>query len=323
MRNCPKCGAQYDNETLLFCTRDGTPLLPAANEPEFTDMPSESWPKENWDEDTVVISKPGPEKIVVPTGEPQTGPSAPRPPVQPRPIPPYQPPPRQGIGLTILLTALCTVAVIALAIALWWAMNGGPSNMPANGNLDANLLNNNYNANASMFNINTNYNLSNINMNTNANFNSSTGFNSNFNSNANFNANANANANLKPSPTPKLSPTPKPSPSEIPDDGGDDGDGPTPTATPKAIDAGMLNSRVLSLPTPTYPASAKSAGISGSVSVNVMVDEQGNVTSARAVSGPVILRPAAEAAARQARFRPPKIGTQPTKMTGMLLFNFQ
>jgi protein TonB len=85
----------------------------------------------------------------------------------------------------------------------------------------------------------------------------------------------------------------------------------------------MLNSRAVSLPTPTYPASAKSAGISGSVSVNVMVDEQGNVTSARAVSGPAILRPPAEAAARQARFRPPKIGAQPTKMTGMLLYNFQ
>src|SRR5882757_10620572 len=128
MKICPKCGAQYENETIVFCTRDGMPLVPEANEPEFTDMPSESW-----EEQTVITSKPAGEKIVVPTTEADVEPVVP---VMPPPgrIPPYQPPPKPRIALTILLSVICTIAVIAIAIFLWWVINGGSSNMPANGN---------------------------------------------------------------------------------------------------------------------------------------------------------------------------------------------
>ncbi len=322
MKTCPKCGAQYDNETLLFCTRDGTPLVAEGSDPEFTGMPSESW-----EEDTVVVSpKSSSEaKIIVPTGESEG--EQPVVPVTAPRIQPYQPPPQKPrIGLTILLTVLCTIAVLALAVAAWWALNGGSSNMPANGNFDANLLNANVNNNANLFNMNTNFNV-NTNVNDNANFNSNANFNFNFNSNVNFNANVNANVN-KPTPTPKPTPSPKPSPSETPDDG-DDNASPsprpstTPSMTPRAIDAGVLNSRAVSLPRPAYPPAAKTAAVTGSVNVSVLVDEQGNVTSARAVSGPVMLRAAAEAAARQARFNPPRLGNQSVRMTGVLLYSFQ
>jgi protein TonB len=315
MKTCPKCGAQYDNETLLFCTRDGTPLVQEGNGPEFTGMPSESW-----EEDTVVISKPAAEaKIIVPTSESEAGPEV-VPVAPPRSAPPYQPPPpKPRIALTILLTVLSTIAVVAIAVAVWWGLNGGSANLPANGNFDANLYNTALNNNANMFNMNSNFNMANMNLNANANFNANA--NLNFNANANVNVNANANVN-KPTLTPKATASPKPS--ETPDENGNDNATPnsSPSTTPKVLDAGMLNSRAISLPRPAYPPAAKTAGVSGSVNVTVLVDEQGNVTSAKAVSGHPLLRPAAEAAARQARFNPPKMDSQPVKMTGTLLYSF-
>lgn len=324
MKNCPKCGAQYDNETLLFCTRDGTPLVEQGAPPEFKDMPSESW-----EEETIVNIPvdPASRKVVIET---QPVEPVPPPPVQPnvqaRRVPPYEPPPQKPkIALTIVLTALCTIAIIAIAFVAWWAINGGTGNdLPADGNLDANLLNVNVNANANMFNANYNANMMNIDMNANfnanANFNSNYNFNVNTNFNTDFNSNANFNAN-RPTPTPRPSPTPKPT--ETPDEDPEEDPTPTPSGTPGVVNLGNLNSRARNLPVPTYPPAAKTAGINGTVAVSVVVDESGNVISARAASGPLMLRGAAESAARQARFSPQRMGGQPVKMSGSLLYTFQ
>jgi protein TonB len=56
--------------------------------------------------------------------------------------------------------------------------------------------------------------------------------------------------------------------------------------------------------------------------VQVMVDEQGAVVDARAVSGPPPLQAAAINAARLARFSPTTLMGEPVKVTGMLTFNF-
>jgi TonB family protein len=61
---------------------------------------------------------------------------------------------------------------------------------------------------------------------------------------------------------------------------------------------------------------------SGQVTVQVSVDEDGNVTSARAVSGHPLLRSPAENAARQSRFNPVKIDDRAVKATGVLVYNF-
>ena len=55
---------------------------------------------------------------------------------------------------------------------------------------------------------------------------------------------------------------------------------------------------------PLYPRMANLAGVSGSVVVEVVVDEKGIVVSARAMSGHVLLRAAAESAARGWRWNP-------------------
>jgi len=62
--------------------------------------------------------------------------------------------------------------------------------------------------------------------------------------------------------------------------------------------------------------------ISGSVTVELSIDEQGRVTSAKAVSGPAELRPAAEAAALKARFEPTRLSGKPVNVKGVITYKF-
>jgi TonB family protein len=72
----------------------------------------------------------------------------------------------------------------------------------------------------------------------------------------------------------------------------------------------------------TYPPLAKSAHVSGSVIVEMTVDEEGNVISTTVTSGDALLRDAALSAARQWKFNPIKIGGVPKKVVSSLSFNF-
>jgi TonB family protein len=95
------------------------------------------------------------------------------------------------------------------------------------------------------------------------------------------------------------------------------------TAGAPAISGGVLDGKAVSNPAPPYPAIARAARASGTVTVQVMVDEQGRVTSAQAVSGHPLLRAAAEAAARQARLTPTQLSGKPVKVTGVLTYDFK
>jgi protein TonB len=93
--------------------------------------------------------------------------------------------------------------------------------------------------------------------------------------------------------------------------------------SPKApISGGVLNGKATSLPKPAYPAIARAAHASGTVTVQVTVDESGKVISARAVSGHPLLQAAAVQAAYGARFSPTLLSGQPVKVTGVLTYNF-
>lgn len=98
---------------------------------------------------------------------------------------------------------------------------------------------------------------------------------------------------------------------------------PTPAAPPRIVKSpGVLNGQALFLPKPAYPAMAKMMHVEGRVTVQILIDENGKVVSARAVDGHPILRPACEAASLQARFSPTKLGEQPVKVSGVITFNF-
>ncbi|HJP91446.1 MAG TPA: TonB family protein [Pyrinomonadaceae bacterium] len=95
---------------------------------------------------------------------------------------------------------------------------------------------------------------------------------------------------------------------------------PTPPRAP--ISGGVLNGKAISLPKPAYPPIARAAHASGTVVVQVLIDENGTVVSAHAISGHPLLQAVAVAAARQARFSPTKLSGQPVKVTGMIQYNF-
>lgn len=135
-------------------------------------------------------------------------------------------------------------------------------------------------------------------------------------------------SNSQPSPTP--SPKPSPSPRKTPEPVIADEPAPptppptpTPAARPKGpISGGVLNGKALSLPRPAYPAIARAARAAGVVTVQVLIDESGKVTSARAVNGHPLLQQAAVQAAYGARFAPTLLSGQSVKVTGVLTYNF-
>lgn len=100
---------------------------------------------------------------------------------------------------------------------------------------------------------------------------------------------------------------------------------PPPPAPPKRtapISGGVLNGKAISKPVPPYPAIAKAARASGTVTVQITVDETGKVVSAKAVSGHPLLLQAAQQAAYQARFSPTMLSGQAVKVSGVITYNF-
>lgn len=88
------------------------------------------------------------------------------------------------------------------------------------------------------------------------------------------------------------------------------------------ISGGVLNGKAISKPAPAYPAVARAAGVSGTVVVMIVVDECGQVESARAASGHPLLQHASVAAAHQARFAPTRLAGRPVKVSGTVTYNY-
>jgi TonB family protein len=88
------------------------------------------------------------------------------------------------------------------------------------------------------------------------------------------------------------------------------------------VEGGILNSKAIDLPAPTYPAEAKKVHAAGQVQVKVLVDETGRVLSADVLFGPDTLRLAAIEAARKARFAPLLISGTAVKVSGILTYDF-
>lgn len=92
--------------------------------------------------------------------------------------------------------------------------------------------------------------------------------------------------------------------------------------TPKEIKGGVLNGKANVLVKPQYPAAARAVNASGAVMVEILIDEEGNVVSAKAVSGHPLLRAASEKAALESKFAPTFLDGQPVKVLGTVVFNF-
>lgn len=354
MRICPVCHTRYDEEILRFCTKDGTPLV--EENPTFTQLPSESEEAEDIGEETLIrrnapaaqpfsdddieedSAQPGAggQRIVIPTTE------AEKEVVRAKTVPAGEqrqanPPRKSNMTLVVLVTMLGTIVVLGVLGATWYVLSSRKSaNSNNNKNINVNLAGNsnaetNLNTNSLPVNLDFNSNINantNVNVNTNVNTNLATPTrtptptptptpdNANANTNSGLNL-GNTNVMTRPSPSPgetpanTAAPTPRTNPS------------PETTTTPtQPVNVGIMNSRAVNLVKPAYPQEAKQANASGQVTVQIAVDEIGNVISAKAVSGNPLLRAAAENAARQSRFNPVKVNDRIVKASGTVVYNF-
>ena len=87
--------------------------------------------------------------------------------------------------------------------------------------------------------------------------------------------------------------------------------------------AGITPANVIFSPAPQYPAAAAAARVHGQVTVHAVVDPDGNVIYARAVSGPPLLRDAAQQAVQRWRYRPLLDNGKPIAVTTTAIVDFK
>jgi TonB family protein len=302
MKLCPSCKTEYE-ELLRFCPKDGTPLVDAEmpqffgeNLGEEVTIIKHNYPKEDIDPRDVITNKP--KKIAITTEEPEFMKSS---------STVAQPLQERDILAIALLTAFGTIVIFSLGFISGYFFSQRNFE-PVNSNASQNI---------NVQNINTNIEITNANIKPSP-TKTPTPLPSPSPKAANMDVNQ-SNTNVSPTPTLTVTPTVEPTPS--PTNSPNIEPKPSPTSSP-LLNAGVLNSRAVNLPKPVYPATAKQVGASGSVVVRVIVDEEGNVVSAKAVSGHALLRPAAEAAAIQAKFTPFVLEGKLTKASGLILYNF-
>jgi len=84
----------------------------------------------------------------------------------------------------------------------------------------------------------------------------------------------------------------------------------------------VLKAAAINLPKPEYPSAARFAHVGGKVEVHIIVDEKGEVVTARSMSGNPLLTDAAETAARKATFSRAKLSSEPGRVYGVINYDF-
>jgi TonB family protein len=236
---------------------------------------------------------------------------------------------KRGKGLFIIAGALLGgIALIGTAIGGWLLLRDSSNEVAFTNNATKQSQNTNNNSLAL-----SNQNSIPSNENNSISFGENDSNVSNLNSNVSLNTDSNKTT-PKPSPTKDKKDSPTPAPTENPEPTAtpiSKTPTPVPTPTPTAsstrkppsiLSAGVLNGKAVNLVRPPYPPAARAVGASGAVSVQVLIDENGNVIRASAVSGHALLKAAAEQAARASRFSPTTLGGQAVKVTGVIVYNF-
>jgi protein TonB len=91
-----------------------------------------------------------------------------------------------------------------------------------------------------------------------------------------------------------------------------------PVMASQGVSGGALERKVQ----PIYPALARSRRLQGTVVLQVVIDEVGEVRNLRTVSGDAVLAQAAIDAVRQWRYQPYRLNGQPVKMPIQITVNF-
>ncbi len=86
---------------------------------------------------------------------------------------------------------------------------------------------------------------------------------------------------------------------------------------------GTVKSTAIYIAKPVYPPEAQQAGVEGAVRVQITIDEEGNVISAKAIEGHSLLRTVGEDAAQHTKFRIARDSNgNAVKVEGILTYNF-
>ncbi len=96
----------------------------------------------------------------------------------------------------------------------------------------------------------------------------------------------------------------------------------TPGSEPQLVSTGLLSGRETKRVTPSYPPQAKTHNVTGTVRVFAIVDENGKIWVTNS-EGPILLRKAAEDAARGWTFPPSLVNGKPVRLAGYLDFDFK
>jgi TonB family protein len=95
-----------------------------------------------------------------------------------------------------------------------------------------------------------------------------------------------------------------------------------PSPSSKKNSGDLVGANVIFRVNPAYPAAARAMRASGNVEVRVVISETGRVVDAIALSGPMTLRGAAIAAARQWTYKPATRNAVPVKTESVITFTF-
>jgi TonB family protein len=91
---------------------------------------------------------------------------------------------------------------------------------------------------------------------------------------------------------------------------------------PQLVSTGSLSGRETKRVTPVYPSQAKTHNVTGTVRVFAIIDENGKIWVTNS-EGPVMLRRAAEEAARAWTFPPSLVNNKPVRFAGYIDFDFK
>jgi outer membrane biosynthesis protein TonB len=90
----------------------------------------------------------------------------------------------------------------------------------------------------------------------------------------------------------------------------------------RIVSCEICSRQIIVLPKPEYPKAGTFRNLFGSVHVEILIGTDGYVVSAKAISGPPLLRQNSEKAALRARFEPIMLNGKPVRAKTMIVYNF-
>lgn len=88
------------------------------------------------------------------------------------------------------------------------------------------------------------------------------------------------------------------------------------------VSAGVMAGQIINKTQPLYPAIARAAGVSGTVTLHAFISKNGTIENLSVVSGPEMLRSSAVEAVKQWRYRPYLLNGDPTEVDTTITVNF-